>query len=486
MSISAASTSAKIYRVPASGVAPQSPGQGSSPSLPLPELDLLPIMSGWPAGGAKAEADAGGAAQAPGGGGDDAFKETVMTLGRHEKLLRGKIDAEKLDGMLADDSLPSDLRGALQTLQEDPGMFDRLESAKTGERDGRFSVKDVRTLQDSPEMKAYTDQRAEAYLDNYTPSDAVPGTPGRRMTANDAMRELFRYGDSLPNKFGLEDLQKIADGSANAGKAPPALMAAAKYYTRNPGEWSRLTGEDANGKIGRERFADLASRNVQLRPEELEAVKTLADNRDVFFKKGGLTPDKLQQIVQDPSNSDAVREAAALLGTKESMLFGMLENAKHGAGGDAWNTANDKNLSKNDLKAFLKQGLNEASGDDRNASLFDQASAEGPLGSQASADMAVGQESQPDAKKQKGGQLKDVLTGLAQYVLPSLLGGVGGFLASAAGRIAGLVGGRVAGQVAGKAMGEVAQQSLAMQPNPVANQATQGLVADNARQDRLV
>ena len=53
--------------------------------------------------------------------------------------------------------MPSDLRGALQTLQEDPGMFDRLESAKTGERDGRFSVKDVRTLQDSPDMKAYTD-----------------------------------------------------------------------------------------------------------------------------------------------------------------------------------------------------------------------------------------------------------------------------------------------------------------------------------------
>ena len=393
--------------------------------------------------------------------------KVVTTLGRHENLLNGKIDAKSLDKMIDDEKLPTDLRAALKELKDNPELLKELDAAgdKKGKNDGKFSVKDVRVMQNDEDIKAYADEKSESYQQNYVPSDAAPGTPARDINGNDAMRELFRGSESLPKKFNLDDLQKVADGSADTKNASPQLMAAAKYYVDHPDEFHQLTGTTGDQKVGREHFCDLATWKVKLSPDEQKTIDTLNNNQDIFFKKGNLNRDKLKEISEDPKNSEEVRRAATQLGSDKNMLFSMLDNSRHGSAGNVWDKANDKQISKNDLKYFIKQGSGEVTNDggldssyrangvddasehrDLNETLSAKAlqnAAEGGAATQedvsSQKDMQLGLEAQPVDKKQMGGGLKkalEILGNIASVLVSFIPGAGAAALAGNIGRVA--------------------------------------------------
>ncbi|WP_235421173.1 HrpF/NolX family T3SS translocon protein [Erwinia oleae] len=363
------------------------------------------------------------------------FEQVVTTLGRHEDLLKKPLDREGLEKLRDDPSTPSDAKEALDTLLNDPEMFAAIDPAKNGKSDGKISSKDIRQWQDNPAVKQYADAKAETYTHDYVPSDAKPGSPPREMSSNDAMRELYLYSESLPKNINLENLQKIADGSQDMGKCPPQVAAAAKYFTQHPDQWQQLTGkQDANASVSRDRLCDLAAYNVKLSPQESKAVDTLKNNEDIFFKGGGIKQDKLTKIANDPKNSQEVRDAANLLSQPNSMLFSMLDNGKHGAGGNFFNKANDKNIGKGDLDAFIRKGSNQVAEPDRLSGApktIDELTAQ--------QDMATGQETQPDAKKEKGGgifKLLDILSYVATGLSMLIPGAGAAGLAATAGRAA--------------------------------------------------
>ena len=412
---------------------PLSTGQ-SAPS-PLNQLlsgliaNLLAELTG--AGGANAlqlPQNSGAAGQMP-------FEQVITTLGRHEDLLKKPLDQEGIAKLRDDPATPSDAKQALDALAKNPAMFAAIETANTGKSDGLLSSKDIQKWQQNPAIRQYADAKAETYTHDYVPSDAQPGSPAREMTANDAMRELYLYSESLPKKVSLETLQKIADGSQDMGKCPPQLAAAAKYYTDHPDRWQQLTGkEDPGATVSRDRLCDDAAHNVQLSPQESKALETLQNNRDIFFKGGGINPDKLTRIANDANNSQEVRDAANLLSQPNAMLFSMLDNGKHGAGGNFFNKANDRNIGKGDLDAFIRKGSNQV------APPPQLSGAPATLDElKAQKEMATGQETQPDQKKEKGGgifKLLDIL-GYVATGLTALIPGVGAAgLAATAGRAA--------------------------------------------------
>lgn len=375
------------------------------------------------------------AAEGESSNGQMPFEQVVTTLGRHEDLLKKATNREGMEKLCDDPDTPTDEKKALETLLNDPQMFDRLDSAKNGKHDGKISSKDIRKWQEDPAVKEYASAKAESYTHDYVPSDAQPGSAPREMSSNDAMRELYQYSESLPKNINAETLKKIADGSQDMGKCPPQVAAAAKYYTDHPDEWQKLTGkDDPNAGVSRDRLCDLASYNVKLSPQESKAVETLKNNQDIFFKGGGLKTGKLADIANDKNNSQDVRDAANLLSQPESMLFTMLDNGKHGAGGNFFNKANDKNISKGDLDAFIKKGSNQVATPD---SLSGTAKTVGEM--TARQDMATGQETQPDTKKEKGGgifKLLDILSYIGS-ALTVFIPGVGAAgLAATAGRAA--------------------------------------------------
>lgn len=363
------------------------------------------------------------------------FEQVITTLGRHENLLKKPLDREGIEKLRNDPSTPSDAKQALDALAENPAMFDAIDPAKNGKTDGKISAKDIQKWQQNPAIRQYADAKAETYTHDYVPSDSAPGSPAREMTSNDAMRELYLYSESLPKKVSLETLQKIADGSQDMGKCPPQVAAAAKYYTAHPDRWQQLTGKDDPGAtVSRDRLCDVASYNVKLSPQESKALETLQNNQDIFFKGGGIKPDKLTKIANDSNNSQEVRDAANLLSQPNSMLFSMLDNGKHGAGGNFFNKANDRNIGKGDLDAFIRKGSNQVA---PSPQLADKPTTQAELSAQD--DMARGQETQPDQKKEKGGgifKLLDIL-GYVATGLSMLIPGVGAAGAAAtAGRAA--------------------------------------------------
>ena len=408
------------------------PGRQTTP--PLAQLissligNLLAELSGSGAMTGALPLSSGASGQMP-------FEQAITTLGRHENLLKKPLDREGVEKLRNDPATPGDAKQALDALANNPAMFDAIDPANNGKSDGKISAKDIQKWQQNPAIRQYADAKAETYTHDYVPSDSAPGSPAREMNANDAMRELYLYSESLPKKVSLETLQKIADGSQDMGKCPPQVAAAAKYYTSHPEQWQQLTGKDDPGAtVSRDRLCDVASYNVKLSPQESKALETLQNNKDIFFKGGGIKPDKLTKIANDTSNSQEVRDAADLLSQPNSMLFSMLDNGKHGAGGNFFNKANDRNISKGDLDAFIRKGSSQV------ASPPQLANAPGTLEElSAQDDMARGQETQPDQKKQKGGgifKLLDILSYVATG-LSVLIPGVGAAgVAATAGRAA--------------------------------------------------
>lgn len=386
-------------------------------------MSTLLQQSGATPGAASLSAVSADPSLVEGTGDNMSFEQVATTLGRHEDMLKKPQNREGLEKMRDDASTPSDMKKALDTLLNDPDMFAAFDSAKNGKSDGKISNKDVRTWQQNPAIRQYADAKAETYTHDYVPSDAKPGSPPREMSSNDAMRELYLYSESLPKKINQETLKKIADGSQDMGKCPPQVAAAAKFYTDHPDQWQQLTGkEDLNASVSRDRLCDLASYNVKLSPQESKALETIKNNEDIFFKGGGIKPDKLTKIANDSNNSQDVRDAANLLSQPNSMLFSMLDNGKHGAGGNFFNKANDHNIGKGDIDAFIKKGSNQVATPDRLS---------GPASNineqRAQQEMATGQETQPDAKKEKGGgifKLLEVLSYVAT-ALTAVIPGVG-------------------------------------------------------------
>ena len=373
------------------------------------------------------------------------FEEVVTILGRNEDLLKDPLDREGLEKLRDDPKTPSDAKRALGALLSNPDYFETFDKAKLGKSDGKISSQDVQKLQEHPVIRFYADRKAEQYTANYVPSDAPPGSPARLMTANDAMRELYLYSESLPKNISLETLKKIADGSQQMGKCPPQVAAAAKFFAQNPEQWKAFSGTDnPSSSVSRDRLCDLASFNVKLSPQEGKALETIKNNKDIFFKGGGINPGKLEAIANNKEHSQEVRDAANLLAQPNSMLFSMLDNAKHGAGGNFFNKANDRNISTGDLDAFISKGSNQIAQTPQLSSRPDAS---------AQKDMTAGQETQPNQKKEKGGgftKFLEIFSYVASGLMMLIPGAGAAGLAMAASRAAATAIGRTVVTTAGK------------------------------------
>jgi len=326
------------------------------------------------------------------------FAEVVTTLGRHDGLMKKAMDADGLEKLKDDPATPSDMKAALDTLLNNPAMYQAIDEATPGKVDGKLAAGDIDALKKTPAFMQYADQMSESYTHDYIPSDAKPGSPPREMTANDAARELYLYSQSLPKKLSLDTMRDIANGSQSLDKCPPQVAAAAKYFTDHPNQWTNLTGmSDASATESREALCDQVSYNVKLSKPESDALQTVKNNEDVFFKDGSLTPKKLQDVANDSNQPQDVRDAANLLSQPNSMLFSMLDNGKHHAGGNFFNKSNDQKISKGDLDAFIAHGTNQV------AAAPTLAKTDNASQQKAKSDMDAGQETQPDQKKEMGG-----------------------------------------------------------------------------------
>jgi|GEM_PF-573511 len=348
--------------------------------------------------------------------------ETIAILGRHEGKFKKAVDGNGLDKMLKDEKTPPDLKRAIQDLKADPQMMEALDKAKTGKTDGKISAKDINILQSNSANKAFAEQKAEDFEQTYIPSDSKdPNAKPRPITNNDAQRELFRYADNLPKHVSRESLQKIVDGTAEQGKCPPQLVAAAKFYVDNPAAWEKDMGKGANESIRKDGLANRVTKSMELTPEEDKTLKVLDQNRDTFFGKGALNDKKLKQISEDPAASQEVRDAAkSLLDKKGSLLFNMLDNGKHGHGGNAIHAADDRSIGKGDLDRVLKdrnptvapaektQAPAEAGAAEKTGRAQQAGRAQNTAAAQAAQDMSDGTYNQPDNKSKKGGQLRDI------------------------------------------------------------------------------
>ena len=331
--------------------------------------------------------------------------QTLSVLDRHADAIAGK-DSD-IQSKIDDPNTPSDLKTALQALQKDPSLMDMLDAGKNGKVDGKIGKDDISHLTSKrPEMVAYNQQLAQTYVDNYIPSDDTDSdAKPRTMDANDAMRELYRYSDYLPKNVSKQDLQNIVDGTGGEGKAPAQLKAAAQYMLSNPSAWTTVAG--SSGSLSRGHMEDAISKNITLDQNENTTMQTISDNESTFFGGGNLTRDKLKSIAADSNNSDAVKTAAQQL-LNDPMLFGMLDNGKHGSSGNLIYAADDGKIGKGDFDAF-KSKLKSAGQVAETPATHEPTSASDEA---AAAAMEAGTEDQPEQKKSKGGGLIKFFQGI--------------------------------------------------------------------------
>jgi len=350
--------------------------------------------------------------------------ETIAILGRHEDKFKKAVDEKGIDKMINDKDTPPDLVRALKNLKADPQMMEALDKAKNGKTDHKISAEDINKLQANDANRAFAEKKAESFEQTYIPSDCKdPNAKPRPITNNDAQRELFRYSDYLPKHVSRESLQKIVDGTAAQGKAPPQLVAAAKFYVDHPEAWEKDMGKGANDSIRKDGICNRFAKSMELTADEDKTLKVLDENRSTFFGKGNLTDAKLKQISEDPDAKPEVREAAQSLRDKKgSLLYAMLDNGKHGHGGNLIHAADDHSIGSGDLDKVLAQRNKQVAPAektepaDKTAAAAKTgpaqktAAASDPMAAQAAQDMSDGQRDQPDAKKKKGGQLRDIAT----------------------------------------------------------------------------
>ncbi|MCX2865589.1 HrpF/NolX family T3SS translocon protein [Paucibacter sp. PLA-PC-4] len=347
-------------------------------------------------------------------GGDDGL-DALATLERHGGLFKKAMNREQLEKMANDPKTAPDVREALHTVLSTPGMFERLESANTGKKDGKLSVHDVRVVAEDPALKTLNKTQAASFADHYIPSSAsgsgedLPAP--RTITTEDAQKELYKYAQYLPDDVSLDGLKEIVDGTADGDKMPPQLKAAAHHFTRNPDAWRALNG--GQDRVKRADMEDNISSATRLNDVERDTVDRLRqDPTGIFFKNGNLTREKLGKIVSDEKANPLDRQAAQRL-LDDPVLFGRLDNGKNGSHirgiKGAWLKSDDGQIGRGDLDGFERR-------------LKDHAVSATPVAGtsrtpataaarEAISDMAAGTLDQPEIKKAKGGGLRDFVDG---------------------------------------------------------------------------
>jgi type III secretion translocon protein HrpF len=341
--------------------------------------------------------------------------DALSTLERHEgSFSKHGTKISDMEKMAKDEKTPPDLRKALNTVLSDQGLQDMLDGGKNGKLDHKISSKDIQKLAEDPELKAYNEEKAKGYADNYIPSgDNGKTTEGRPITKNDAENELYKYADYLPKDMSLDELHKIVDGTSHTGKCPPQLIAAAKYFTDHPQEWKDLNnGKD---KVSHASMEDKIAAKGQLDADQMKALDRIdADPNGAFGNK--FNRDKLKKIADDPKAAPEDKEAAKKF-LEDPVLFGKLDNAKHGrdikGAKKLWQQSDDGTISRDDIKAFRSHLENkEVATTPANAT-------HKPKGAddvKAVGDMVAGEMDQPDQKKAKGGGFKKFLQGCLSVV----------------------------------------------------------------------
>ncbi|WP_343640963.1 HrpF/NolX family T3SS translocon protein [Roseateles sp.] len=346
--------------------------------------------------------------------------ETVSTLQRNERLFDKPRSEEDLRRLADDPHTAPELGRALRTVLADEELKQGLDSASNGRIDGLIGRGDLRHLSESHELIRYNRRRAESFRHHYLASDNGDQVREqvREMTRSDAARELYKYSDYLPKATSLQTLRELVDGTLSMDRRPPQVIAAARYFVDRPGEWEQMTGRAEDEGIARARLADALGRNIQLRPEERRAVRTIERHADDFFDGRLFDREKLRRIADDPRQPRGHVEAARVL-LADPVLFGLLDNAERGHKSNAWRSSDDGRIGRKDLRRFIERNdvdagprpqapprdeVLAAPGDPR-----DRAAVPDPA---AVREMVDGRRNQPDTRTVKGGKLRGLVTGV--------------------------------------------------------------------------
>ncbi|MFC3320431.1 HrpF/NolX family T3SS translocon protein [Mesorhizobium cantuariense] len=258
-----------------------------------------------------------------GGSLTEAELQIVAVLNRHKDT---PIWWDKLDAQANLPSAPPDLKAALKALQQDPELFYAIGSQGDGRCGGRIEPKDLSGFSSHHSQVAeFQERQAQSYEQNYIPSDSTGNAQPSVMTLSDALRELYRYSESLPKNLSLADFNQIVDGKAKTVKCPPQVIAAAQYFVNHPDAWKQLYG-GAIDKVHKEDFLQVASSSMSLTQAELNTLETMNSHQDAFFGSGVMTRDKLASMADDKSLDPGVRKTASQL-LSDPLLFGLLNNS---------------------------------------------------------------------------------------------------------------------------------------------------------------
>lgn len=341
----------------------------------------------------------------------DAELQIVAVLNRHTDQC--PLSWDQLADRANDPSTPPDLAKAINQLRQDPELFYAIGSQGDGRCGGKIKANDLSGFSAShPQVAAFQEQQARSYQQNYISSDGTGNGQPSAMTANDAMRELYRYSDYLPKSLSLDDFKQMVDGKAQPGKCPAQVIAAAQYFVDHPDAWKQLYG-GAIDLVHKEDFLQVASSSMNLTRSELNTLETIDKNQPAFFGSGVLTRDKLKSMADDQSLDPNVRQAASQL-LSDPLLFGLLNNSITGykthhkfwdfGGG---HTVDSGNISNNDFAQFYGN-MSAANRTVQQTKTHVPTTADE---TSAVADMMIGMANQPDIKaaKKNGGALMHVV-----------------------------------------------------------------------------
>lgn len=335
--------------------------------------------------------------------------QIMAVLDRHKD--KCPIDWESVREKSQDTTLPSDLRAALAKLADNPELFFAIGSQGDGKCGGKITQRDLAEFsQHHSQVGEFMEAQAKSFTQNYIASDARQGDGPSRMTQADALRELYRYSDSLGKNLDYEYLRKLTRGEAESGKCPPQVIAAAQYFLDHRDQWEKLN--NGSSSVSKADFLQSAVSNMNLTREELDTLDTINKNPDAFFKGGNLTRERLAELAEDKSLSDKERAAAKHL-LADPLLFGVINNAnsgyktKHSFFTFRGPTVDSGVISRDDFNKFY-QGM---SATNKEALKHEPLAKDAAVDANAVKSMCAGVEDQPEIKavKKSGGFLKHVL-----------------------------------------------------------------------------
>lgn len=335
--------------------------------------------------------------------------QIVAVLDRHKDQCPLQLDS--LDDKINDPSTPPDLKAALQGLQQDPGLAFAIGSQGDGRCGGKIKAKDLESFSaNHPQVAQYNERMAQAYADNYVPSDGSGNGEPQVMTESDALRELYKYSENLPKTLSQDVFKQIVDGDAKTGKTPPQVIAAAQYFREHRDAWDKLAG---GNEMATADFEQAASSSISMTRDEMNTLEAVNAHQDAFFGGGDLTRDRLSSMTEDAKLDSKTRAAAKQL-LSDPVLFGILNNSitgyktHHGffsfGGG---HTVDSGNISQNDFHHFFD--TMSAANKDVQKPRTHKATTDAD--SRAVVDMTMGIADQPEIKtpKHNGGFLQHAL-----------------------------------------------------------------------------